>query len=234
MIELARRGQGLGSALIADTIAYARARGAAGLKSEVRENDPAALRFAQRLGFNLDRHIFESVLDLERFDAAPFRTIEERVAASGIRILSLAEVGFTRENLRKLHAVNYATALDIPGAEPSWMPFEEFARMVMDDKAAWFRPAGQFGALNGEEWVGLSAVQLDEQTHSSYNLMTGVLPAYRGRGIALALKLTAIRYARAAGASAMRTHNDSLNAPMLAVNRKLGYVPRPGKYILRG
>jgi hypothetical protein len=27
-------------------------------------------------------------------------------------------------------------------------------------------------------------------------------------------------------------NNDSENTPMLAVNRKLGYQPRPGKYLL--
>ncbi|HEY7850574.1 MAG TPA: hypothetical protein VIC27_10950, partial [Ktedonobacterales bacterium] len=30
-----------------------------------------------------------------------------------------------------------------------------------------------------------------------------------------------------------RTNNDSQNAPMLAVNRKLGYQPQPGFYRMR-
>ena len=54
--------------------------------------------------------------------------------------------------------------------------------------------------------------------------------AWRGRGIALALKLLAIRAARRYGARYLRTNNDSENAPMLAVNRKLGYQPAPGYY----
>ncbi len=63
--------------------------------------------------------------------------------------------------------------------------------------------------------------------------MTGVVASYRGRKIALALKLLAIRYAWSHGAKTIRTHNDSLNAPMLAINRKLGYQPQSGKYRLR-
>ena len=58
-------------------------------------------------------------------------------------------------------------------------------------------------------------------------------PAYRGRGLALALKLLAIDFCRRSGARTLHTHNDSENAPMLAVNRRLGYVPAPGWCTLR-
>ena len=67
---------------------------------------------------------------------------------------------------------------------------------------------------------------------SSTNFITGVLPAYRGRKIAQALKLIAIRYAKARGANYIRTDNDSENAPMLAINRKLGYKSQTGVYLL--
>jgi GNAT superfamily N-acetyltransferase len=59
-------------------------------------------------------------------------------------------------------------------------------------------------------------------------MITGVDRPYRGRGLALALKLRTIRLARRYGAAYIRTHNDSENAPMLALNRKLGYQPEPG------
>jgi GNAT superfamily N-acetyltransferase len=231
VIDPACRGQKAGTMLLEDAIAYARSRGAARLTTQVREIDPDSLRFAQSFGFVFDRHLFESTLDLINFDETPFQAAEEKVAAGGIRICSLAELGNTPENRRKLHAVNHATALDIPGWEGGWMPFEQFEQMV--SKADWFRPAGQFGALEGEEWVGMSAVRLIAETRGSYNLMTGVMPAYRGRKIAQTLKLAAIRYAQANGAVYMRTNNDSQNAPMLALNRKLGYMPQPGIYFLR-
>jgi GNAT superfamily N-acetyltransferase len=64
------------------------------------------------------------------------------------------------------------------------------------------------------------------------NAFTGVERAYRGRKVGLALKLLAIRYARACGASSMLTSNDSRNAPMLAINNKLGYKREPGIYNL--
>jgi RimJ/RimL family protein N-acetyltransferase len=80
--------------------------------------------------------------------------------------------------------------------------------------------------------VGLAAVGFIEHTNRANNLITGVDRAYRGRMIALALKLLTIQYAKERGAEAIVTNNDSQNAPMLAVNRKLGYVPRPGIFRL--
>jgi RimJ/RimL family protein N-acetyltransferase len=51
-----------------------------------------------------------------------------------------------------------------------------------------------------------------------------VLRAYRGRSLALALKLRGIAYARSRGMAEIQTVNDMANAPMLALNRKLGFV----------
>lgn len=61
-------------------------------------------------------------------------------------------------------------------------------------------------------------------------MFTGVDPAWHGKGIALALKVLAIDCARRYGADYISTNNDSENAPMLAINRTLGYQPQPGFY----
>jgi hypothetical protein len=42
--------------------------------------------------------------------------------------------------------------------------------------------------------------------------------------------LMATRYARSLAATFIRTNNDSQNAPILAINKKLGYKPEPGWY----
>jgi RimJ/RimL family protein N-acetyltransferase len=96
--------------------------------------------------------------------------------------------------------------------------------------AFWYRPEGIFLAADGAAWVGLAIVGTFPETNSMYNMITGVDAAYRGRGIAQALKVLSIRYAQQAGATYIRTNNDSQNAPMLAINRKLGYQPQPGVY----
>lgn len=55
--------------------------------------------------------------------------------------------------------------------------------------------------------------------------MTGVRRDRRGRGLAYAVKLDSLRQARELGLDTMLTANDLENAPMLAVNRKLGFEP---------
>jgi GNAT superfamily N-acetyltransferase len=53
--------------------------------------------------------------------------------------------------------------------------------------------------------------------------MTATLPTHRGRGLARLVKLAALHRAAADGVAMAYTSNDAANAPMLAVNRRLGY-----------
>jgi predicted GNAT superfamily acetyltransferase len=58
--------------------------------------------------------------------------------------------------------------------------------------------------------------------------MTGVRREYRGRGIAMTLKLGVIDFARRNGYNMIKTWNHSDNAPMLAVNARLGFKREVG------
>ena len=86
--------------------------------------------------------------------------------------------------------------------------------------------------MSGEELIGFAAVSLFPENQNAGNMTTGVVRQYRGRKIALALKVLAARYARVHGARTVQTENDSRNAPVLAINRRMGYRPRPGTYQL--
>lgn len=226
--EFCRRG--IGAQLYDDAVAFAHANGATRLISEVRDNEPAWLKFAQTRGFAIDRHIFESTLDLATFDETRFAGVIEAVQAQGIRVLTLADAGNDETHQRKLYALNRDAALDIPGWEGEFARFEDFNRYVF--QASWFRAEGQILAADGDDWVGLAATGFFQKTNSAYNMHTGVARAYRGRHIALALKLLAIRRAREWGATHLRTNNDSHNTPILAINRQLGYQPEPGFFKL--
>ena len=227
-VDEAQRRQGFGGRLYDHLTGFALDQGAASFETEVRDNFPEGLRFAEQRGFYIRRHNFESVLRLADFDETPFAGVIEAVEASGIRFSSLAEMGDTEAARRRLYAINRRLAYDIPGYDNEVAPFEEFDRFVF--QASWYRPEGQIVALDGEQMVGLAAVGYFPETNSLYNMFTGVDPAYRGRHIVLALKLLTIRLARQYGADYIRTNNDSDNAPMLAINRKLGYQPVPGLY----
>ncbi len=64
--------------------------------------------------------------------------------------------------------------------------------------------------------------------------MTAVARAWRGRGIAVALKHATIAWAIANGLTALETGNDEGNAPMRGVNARLGYRPLPDRLTMRG
>jgi len=227
IVDPAWRNQGIGSQLFSDGFEVARAKGARCLESMLRDDDPHSLHFAGRRGYRLDRHIFDSTLDLTTFEEQPFVERLERAQAAGFRFFTLADLEpLSEEVQRKLYELNRVTALDNPANNGNFLPFEEFRKEVLE--ASWFRPDGQILAAQDERWVGLAAVAWYPQAGYAYNAFTGVDRAYRGQGLALALKLLAVRCARQYGAPCLRTSNDSRNAPMLAINRKLGYQPLRG------
>ena len=231
IVDPAYRRQGLGGQLYQAALALARQQpGASHLQTQVREDCPDGMRFAQKRGFQIERHAFTSILDLQTFNEAACAAILERVKA--FRFFSLAEAGLTFENKRRLYEVNRASGLDNPGSSGVFEDFDSFCLNVFE--ASWFRADTQILAADGEYWVGLSAISVDNERGVSYNAFTGVLRAYRGRGLAQALKLHTIMLARRLGMRYIRTDNDSQNAPMLAINRKLGYQPESGIYRLVG
>lgn len=230
IVKLEWQGQGLGCRLYDDMGTAVSTLDGKRLKGDVRDDRPDWLRFAQNRGFTIRRHLFESTIALSAFDERPFAGLVESIEATGIHFFSLADVGDTEQARRKLHAVNTAVSADSPGSDGGFPSFAEFNQMF--NTVSWFRPEGQILAADGDEYIGLAAVGYFAETNSMVNMITGVLPAYRGRKIAQALKLLTIRCAKTFGAATIRTSNDSENAPMLAINRKLGYKPLPGKYLL--
>jgi GNAT superfamily N-acetyltransferase len=205
------------------------------LRAEVRDDCGEGLAFAERLGFTVDRHLFESTLDLASFDDSRFVGAigAASAAGGGLHFFSLADAGDTESARRQLWEINTRAAQDVPGNTGEVRPFEIFVQQVCH--SSWYRPDGQILVADPNNLVvGMSAVGYFTNADGAYmyNMMTGVLPEYRGRGIALALKLQTIECARRYGALYVRTNNDSENAPMLALNEKLGYRREPGLYRL--
>ncbi|XID91446.1 GNAT family N-acetyltransferase [Paenibacillaceae bacterium WGS1546] len=223
------RGNGIGRALYATVLEWARDVKASSLVDYMKESDAASIAFAERRGYVKERHAFESVLDLTSYE------IDEKLDAAigeaqrnGIRFVTLAEEP-GEENERKLHELYKITHFDIPGFTGDYPWFEEWKKWNLE--LAGVRPEWIHIAKDGDRYVGVATLQHNEQTQAMYHEYTGVLPEYRGRRIALALKLLGIRSALAYGASYLKTHNDSLNAPMLRINRDLlGFRAEPGNY----
>ncbi|HWI66605.1 MAG TPA: hypothetical protein VNT75_32740, partial [Symbiobacteriaceae bacterium] len=175
------------------------------------------------------RHLFESVLDVAAFDETRFADVLAQVERE-FRIFTLAEAP-GEENERKLYELRKTTIPDQPAYDGSGAPtFEQWRQGVLCSSEA--RHDLLLIAADGDRFVGETFLRWNEPTRSMYTNYTGVLPEYRGRHLALALKVLGVRLARKFGAVTMRTNNDSENGPMLAVNRKLGYRDEPGLYFL--
>jgi GNAT superfamily N-acetyltransferase len=224
------RGQGYGKALRDALWSFLKQHQATRLVTDAWDDDPRSLAFAEHNGFSIDRHLFKSSLDLTTFDEAPFVGVIDKLVGEGIRFTSLAEEGDDESHRRKYHELDEKVSQDIPGYDFHSMDFTEYCLRCFH--ADIYRPGGRLVAADGDQWIGFATVNTVAANGNAHNEMTGVRREYRGRGIALALKLLAIRFARSIGAQEITTSNDSLNAPMLAVNRKLGYQPQNGQYKL--
>ncbi len=225
------RRQGAGTQVHDAVRAFASDHGATRLRAEVSDTLPEGLAFGQAMGYSIERHIFESTLQVADFDERPFLSALEAMEAAGVRFFSLAEIGDTREAREQLWSLERTITLDVPGgSEASSRPFEMWERQVVE--SGHYLAEGELVAAYGDEWIGMAALLDYPESGMMYHGITGVLPEYRGKGLATALKLLAIRLARARGATILRTNNDAENAPMLAINRKLGYHPEPGYYRL--
>lgn len=223
------RNQGLGSQLYQTAIGFAQEQGAGRILTEVRETDPSSLQFAEKQGFAKDHHVFDSVLQLANFDEAQFAGKIEAVESSGIRFFTLAETHNRAEAERKLYEVNRMAVLDEPASTGTFPVYENWRRIILE--GSWYRPESQFIAADGDRYIGLAGVYNEpELPETMFNGLTGVERDYRGRGIAMALKLLTIRYALENGAQKITTGNDARNTPMLAINRKLGYQALTGHY----
>ena len=62
------RCRGIGSSLYSDMLRFLERHNAMTITSEVRDNCPVSQSFANRRGFEKDKHQFQSNLDLEAFD----------------------------------------------------------------------------------------------------------------------------------------------------------------------
>jgi L-amino acid N-acyltransferase YncA len=201
-----------------------------GLETYIRDDDLASRAWSQARGFAYYGHRFASVLNLEAFDERRFVEHLERVQVSGIEIRSFAEIVQTESDWHKLLEFVADSLARTPDLQdnPRWS-LKQVAHFVRDDSQT--NANRIFLAIDAGVWVGASVLTLDRG--QTYNFITAVNPSHRGRGIALALKLKAIKTAKTLDYQEMRTNNLSVNAPMLEVNRKLGFENLPGRWLMR-
>ena len=236
-VDPAWQHHGIGSALFDRLLAELTNWGADLVRTEAPSLRPAAIAFLEHRGFCEWRRRWESSLDVATANVERLVEAHERVLSSGIAITTYADEE-TRRGKRLAHEVYAADTLfgsDEPaqavddGSES--MSFERFAATQLDSPDV--LPSAHFLALDEERIVGVSRLRRDSK-HADvlYQELTGTDPEYRGRGIAQALKLRTIQFARENGFRQIRTSNDSTNAPMLHINDTIGFQRKAPTIIL--
>jgi GNAT superfamily N-acetyltransferase len=219
------RGRGIGTTLYEAISDWARDRAMGGLEAVVSDEDPESFGYAERRGFVEDRREKGVALRLADIELP---TVEP---PEGTEIVTWAQ----RPDLsRGIYEVAVEALPDIPGSEDEIVePFERW--LVNDMQGSGDRPEATFLALAGDEVVGYAKFSLTEaQPTTAHHDLTGIKRAWRGRGIARALKTTQIRWAKENGYEELRTRNDERNAPIRHLNREFGYEPTTGRIYLRG
>lgn len=207
-VKEAYRRQGHGAVLLQALASLARAQGATELLCKARPAEEGE-RFALHHGFRLDYTILAGELDLRAFDLAAWPEPQP----SGIRFGTLAEVGNRAAAIQQIYDLDERTSADIPEWSGLMPPLAEYEaeQLTGHDESI-------FLAWAGERLVGFLTTDL-----TGYLYGEGVDPDYRGRGIGLALKLLAIRWAKSRGVATLSTHNNQENRAILELNRKLGF-----------
>ena len=220
-----RRRRGVGRALYDALHAIAGAAGATELVTEAQSSDEAAAPFLARRGFAEYHRRIENRLSIGDVEHAMVgRAIDRHVDAffaSGVRVATFRQLDLVHDDAaRRLYDLDATLWADVPfgltGALPS---YEEYLAAEISHPD--FLPAATFIALDGDRWIGVSA--LVRGPGFLLNSMTGVLRDWRGRGVARWLKLHTLRHALERGAAGIRTFNDSINPAILALNASFGF-----------
>ncbi|KUN00954.1 acetyltransferase [Streptomyces yokosukanensis] len=219
-----RTGRGAGGLLLRTAEEHLAAQGATRLLSWVLD-EPASHAFAERHGYRGSRCAHFLRLDLAGSALPPVPK-----APPGIELRTAADFA---DDPRPLFELDAETMLDEPGD----VDYE------LTDYEAWVEQYWKHPLLDRDltvaacvegRPVAFSVAYTDggtlphARTHSREGTrmataMTGTAQAHRGRGLAKLTKIHSLHRARAAGVTEAFTGNDAENAPMLAINKWLGY-----------
>jgi RimJ/RimL family protein N-acetyltransferase len=149
------------------------------------------------------------------------RAIAPPEPPAGVELLPFAAF---EDNPSPIHHVDTVAALDEPGEVTfDAVPLERWI------ENCWSHPLLDHEASFVARVDGVPAtatfIQTDREGGSGLNNGTGTLPEFRGRGLATLAKRASLSRAAELGITRVYTGNDVTNAPMLAINRRLGYAP---------
>ncbi len=205
------------------------AEGAVIARGAANEDDPLRADVLRSLGFREDRKARRWELDLvaerERIRAMTADS-RAKMHEQGVTVLTLADDP-DPDAVRKIWLLSVEAERD----EPKTLGNVDEA---LEDYVEWFaspdmRADRVWLAREGEDIVGISALEYPPVRGFVGTAWTATARAVRGRGIARALKCETLAQAIALGVDRVRTGNDAKNDPILHINETMGYKPIVGR-----
>lgn len=193
------------------------------IESGCYQHHDQAVRFLQKRGYQQVMRWVISKLDVQAFDPEPYSPLFTILAAQGIQIITLPQLQQQDPHwLEKIYQLGTQLMLDVPlPYESQKVSLEQFRNHIVDNPNVILD--GWLVALDQGEAIGDATLKKGSQVGILSTGFTGVLRAYRQRGLATALKVRTIEYAKATGHKYIRTGNEE-NNPMLMLNKKLGFI----------
>ncbi|MGI4792315.1 MAG: GNAT family N-acetyltransferase [Janthinobacterium lividum] len=225
-VQPSHQGQGFGKALYDQILQALSEFNPLSVRTMTREDMPRPLRFLKERGFTEDMRTFESRLAVAAFDPAPYVDADARVTSQGITFKTLRELEHLPGHTQKHFELSQELNADVPSPDPH-TPMEKdvWRRRFMENPN--LLPDAYLFAVHGDAYVGVTMLFSSQGNTNLYTGLTAVKREYRRKGIALALKLRAIAWAKAQGHPLIKTWNESNNRGMLGINEQLGFVRQP-------
>lgn len=193
------------------------------------EDDGWLLGELERAGYRFDRLERQWELDLVA-KREPLLELNERsrqrMSRLGVELTTLEQLAHHPDIWKRLTAFYTEVEQDIPHSLPIHPMTEEEIRAELGGPdvhldRVWL-------ALRARQIIGLSFLTYPPRRGHCWTGFTGTARAFRGRGIARAVKIQTLAQAIRLGVPRVRTGNDEHNAAILHINRSLGYEPIPG------
>lgn len=217
---------GAADGLLAAVKQTAAEQGGRTVVQKVQASDTGKLAFLTGRGFRPIMRYRQSALDVAAFDAAPFQAQLARTAAAGITIQQVP-AGWEHDpaQQRFMHALDWQMMLDVPHHEARMQKsLETFLKEEVHHLNAF--PESYFVAWHGDEAVGLTNfVKQGGKTNTVSTALTGVARSHRRKGVATALKVYSIEFAKTVGCQTILTKNEENNR-MFLINQRLGFTTR--------
>ncbi len=211
-----RWNRGFGSRLYDVLLERATALACVRLLAWIRQDLPESEGFARRRGFKPTGQVIEeSRLDVETVDLTGYGGLDERLQSQGMRVVLLSQLPHQDECF--LHALHYVATQG--RGTPS---FDTWRREALLGPG--LSPEWHWVALHGAQPIGLTYLKR-YGPDAAENDYTGVAREYWGHGIARALKLRTVQWARQNGVWYLYTSSEVGNRRMLDINTRLGYRP---------